>query len=211
MCVLVGKKAPDFKANAVVDGKIVSDFTLSQFFGKKYVLLFFYPKDFTFVCPTEILAFQKTKPEFDKRNVELIGCSTDTEFCHLAWVQTPRSNGGIEGVNFPLVADTNKTIARDYGVLAGRTDIDADGNECVEGEMVAYRGLFLIDKSGIVQHEVVNNFQLGRSTDEEIRMVDALQHVEEFGEVCPMNWHKGDDAMKPSHEGVSNYLKNSYK
>lgn len=177
MSTLVGKKAPDFRANAVVDGKIVSDFTLSQFEGKKYVILFFYPKDFTFVCPTEILAFQAAKKEFDERNVELIGCSTDTEFCHLAWVQTPRANGGIEGVAYPLVADTNKTIARDYGVLAGRKKTDPDGRERVDGEMVAYRGLFLIDKNGIVQHEVVNNFPLGRSTAEEIRMVDALQHL----------------------------------
>ena len=211
MSTLVGKKAPDFRANAVVDGKIVSDFSLSQFEGKKYVILFFYPKDFTFVCPTEILAFQAAKKEFDERNVELIGCSTDTEFCHLAWVQTPRANGGIEGVKYPLVADTNKTIARDYGVLAGGRKTGPDGRECVDGEMIAYRGLFLIDKNGIVQHEVVNNFPLGRSTAEEIRMVDALQHFEQFGEVCPMNWHKGEEAMKPSHEGVSKYLSKSYE
>ena len=211
MSVLVGKKAPDFKANAVVGGKIESGFTLSQFIGKKYVILFFYPKDFTFVCPTEILAFQAAKKEFDARNVELIGCSTDTEFCHLAWTQTPRSKGGIVGVEYPLVADTNKTIARDYGVLAGDSKTCPDGKVCVEGEMVAYRGLFLIDKNGIVQHEVVNNFPLGRSTEEEIRMVDALQHFETYGEVCPMNWHKGEDAMKPTSEGVAEYLKESYK
>ena len=157
------------------------------------------------------MAFQAAKKEFDARNVELIGCSTDTEFCHLAWSQTPRSKGGIEGVEYPLVADTNKTIARDYGVLAGASKTCPDGKVCVEGEMVAYRGLFLIDKNGIVQHEVVNNFPLGRSTEEEIRMVDALQHFETYGEVCPMNWHKGEDAMKPTSEGVAEYLKESYK
>lgn len=207
MSTLVGKKAPDFKANAVVRGAIVPDFTLSQFEGKKYVILFFYPKDFTFVCPTEILAFQESIQEFEDRGVQVVGCSTDSEFSHLAWLNTPHDQGGVKGVKYPLVADINKTISYDYGVLAGEHDIDEDGNSVVNGELVAYRGLFLIDKDGIVQHQLVNNFGLGRSIKEAIRLVDALQHVEKYGEVCPMNWEKGKDAMKPDHEGVSSYLK----
>lgn len=206
MSVLVGKKAPDFKANAVANGKIVPEFTLSQFRGKKYVVFFFYPKDFTFVCPTELIAFQNALKEFEDRDVQVIGCSTDSEFSHHAWVSTPRNRGGIEGVTYPIVADINKTISEDYGVLAGDEDIDEEGNVMVTGERIAYRGLFLIDKDGTVQHEVVNNFPLGRSIDEAIRMVDALQHFEKFGEVCPMNWHKGEKAMKPSEEGVSKYV-----
>lgn len=206
MSSLIGKKAPDFKVNAVVNGKIVSDFTLSQFEGKKYVVFFFYPKDFTFVCPTEILAFQKSLKDFEDRDVQVIGCSTDSEFSHLAWVNTERNNGGITGVTYPLVADINKTISADYGVLAGETDYDDEGKVVVSGELVAYRGLFLIDKQGIVQHAVVNNFPLGRSIKEELRMVDALQHVEKYGEVCPMNWEKGKEAIKATHEGISEYI-----
>jgi len=194
MSVLVGKKAPDFKATAVVGDKLVPGFTLSQFRGKKYVIFFFYPKDFTFVCPTELIAFQTALKEFEDRNVQVIGASTDSEFSHHAWIQTPRNRGGIEGVTYPIVADINKTISEDYGVLAGET-ADQDGKTVVNGERIAYRGLFLIDKEGVVQHEVVNNFPLGRSIEEAIRMVDALQHFEKFGEVCPMNWHKGDKAM----------------
>lgn len=207
MSTLVGKKAPDFKANAVVNGMIVPGFTLSQFEGKKYVILFFYPKDFTFVCPTEILAFQESLKEFEDRGVQIIGCSTDSEFSHLAWVNTPHDQGGIKGVKYPLVADVNKTISYDYGVLAGEHDIDEDGNSVVKGELIAYRGLFLIDKDGVVQHQLVNNFGLGRSIREAVRVVDALQHVEKYGEVCPMNWEKGDEAMKPDQEGVASYLK----
>lgn len=206
MSVLVGKKAPDFKANAVVDGKIVPDFTLSQFRGKKYVILFFYPKDFTFVCPTELIAFQNSLAEFERRGVQVIGCSTDSEFSHHAWVQTPRERGGIHGVTYPIVSDINKTISYDYDVLAGEHEIDDAGNTVVVGELVAYRGLFLIDKNGVVQHELVNNFPLGRSIPEALRMVDALQHFEQFGEVCPMNWKKGEKAMKPTEQGVSEYV-----
>lgn len=206
MSILVGKKAPDFKANAVVDGKVVEGFTLSQFEGKKYVILFFYPKDFTFVCPTEIVAFQDSLAEFESRGVQVIGCSTDSEFSHFAWVNTPRNKGGIEGVTYPLVADINKSISYDYDVLAGEQDIDDEGRPYVKGELVAYRGLFLIDKDGVVQHQLVNNFPIGRSIEEAIRVVDALQHVEKHGEVCPMNWKKGKDAMKPDQKGVSEYL-----
>lgn len=206
MSSLIGKKAPDFSAAAVVDGKIVKDFSLAPFLGKKYVLLFFYPKDFTFVCPTEIIAFQNCLPEFQKRNVQVIGCSTDSEFCHHAWLNTPREKGGIEGVSYPLVSDINKVISNAYGVLAGLHEYAANGEVLIKGELIAYRGLFLIDKSGIVRHEVINDFPLGRSTAEELRMVDALQHFEEFGEVCPMNWEKGKPAMKPTDEGVADYL-----
>ncbi len=206
MPTLVGKKAPDFKAKAVVDNEIVENFTLSQFEGKNYVLLFFYPKDFTFVCPTEILAFQKDIAEFESRGVKVIGCSTDSEFSHFTWVSLPRESGGVEGVKYPLVSDINKTISADYGVLAGEYFMDEFGNQSVSGELVAYRGLFLIDKQGIVQHELVNNFGIGRSTTEALRVIDALQHLEKYGEVCPMNWEKGKDAMKPSSKGVSDYL-----
>ena len=192
--MLVGKKAPEFTASAVVNGVIESDFSLEQYLGNKYVLLFFYPKDFTFVCPTELIGFQNALPEFEKRNTAVVGCSTDSEFCHWAWANTPRTQGGIQGVTYPLVAEINKDIAAKFDVLAE------------EGDRVAYRGLFLIDKEGIVRHMLINDMPLGRSIDEAIRVVDALQHFEQFGEVCPMGWHKGETAMQPTHEGVSGYL-----
>lgn len=192
--MLVGKKAPEFVANAVVNGEIQDEFSLEQYLGKKYVLLFFYPKDFTFVCPTELIGFQNALGEFEKRNTAVVGCSTDSEFCHWAWANTPKEQGGIQGVTYPLVADINKSVAASYDVLAE------------EGDRVAYRGLFLIDKEGIIRHMLVNDMPLGRSIDEAIRIVDALQHFEQFGEVCPMGWHKGAEAMKPSHEGVADYL-----
>lgn len=192
--MLVGKKAPEFTASAVVNGVIESDFSLEQYLGKQYVLLFFYPKDFTFVCPTELIGFQNALGEFEKRNTAVVGCSTDSEFCHWAWANTPKEQGGIQGVTYPLVADINKSVAASYDVLAE------------DGDRVAYRGLFLIDKEGIIRHMLVNDMPLGRSIDEAIRIVDALQHFEQFGEVCPMGWHKGAEAMKPSHEGVADYL-----
>ncbi|WP_269543132.1 peroxiredoxin [Cerasicoccus fimbriatus] len=206
MPVLVGKKAPNFNAKAVVNGQIVDSYTLDQLLGKKYVVLFFYPKDFTFVCPTEIIAFQEYLSEFHGRDTEVVGVSTDTEFSHWAWVNTPRKDGGIQGVKYPLVADTNKTIASAYDVLTGEYDIDVEGNLVASGELVAYRGLFLIDKEGVVRHQVVNDLPLGRSIKEALRMVDALQHFEQHGEVCPINWEKGAEAMTPSHEGVSSFL-----
>ncbi|MEO6883656.1 MAG: peroxiredoxin [Bacteroidia bacterium] len=207
MSVLVGKKAPAFKAKAVVmGGEIVNDFSLEQYIGKKHVVFFFYPKDFTFVCPTELHAFQDQLAEFEKRNVAVVGCSTDTEQSHWGWLQMAKSHGGIKGVTYPIVADTTKTISSNYGVLAGDYDVNDEGDLIATGPMIAYRGLFLIDKKGMVHHEVVNNFPLGRSVDEVIRMVDALQFFEENGEVCPANWKKGDAAMKESHEGVANYL-----
>ncbi|MCP5538203.1 MAG: peroxiredoxin [Akkermansiaceae bacterium] len=206
MSVLVGKQAPSFNAKAVKGENIIENFSLDQYLGEKYVVLFFYPKDFTFVCPTELHRFQDEIAEFEKRNVQVVGCSTDTEFSHWAWLQTPKNKGGIQGVNYPIVADTNKTISEDYDVLAGEFVSDEDGNPVVLGELVAYRGLFLIDKDGIVQHQVVNNMPLGRSIKECLRVIDALQHFEQHGEVCPMDWQKGDDAMTASHEGVSGYL-----
>ncbi len=205
--LLIGKQAPHFSANAVVDGGvIVPDFSLDQYLGKKYVVLFFYPKDFTFVCPTELIGFQNALAEFEKRDVAVVGCSTDSEFSHWAWLNTPKAKGGIQGVSYPIVADINKTISASFDVLAGEEVIDEDGNIEIEGEMIAYRGLFLIDKAGIVRHQLINDFPLGRSVEEALRVVDALQHFEQYGEVCPLGWHKGDDAMTPSHEGVANYL-----
>ncbi len=210
MAVLVGKKAPEFTASAVVDGGvIVNDFSLNQYLGKKYVVLFFYPKDFTFVCPSELHAFNEKLNEFKERNVEVVAVSTDTEESHWGWLQLEKKQGGIKGVKYPIVADTNKTISHNYDVLAGEWDYDEEGQLTNVGEMVAYRGLFLIDKEGIVQHQVVNNMPLGRNVEEVLRMVDALQFFEENGEVCPANWHKGSKGMKADHEGVAEYLANN--
>lgn len=207
MAVLVGKKAPLFKAPAVVNGgDIVTDFSLEQFIGKKNVVFFFYPADFTFVCPTELLAFQEKLEEFKKRNVEVVGCSVDSEFSHWKWLQTPKNEGGINSVKYPLVADQSLLIAEKFDVLAGQYDIDDDGMTDFKGLPQAFRGLFLIDKQGIVQHQVVNNMPLGRSVDETLRMVDALQFFEKNGEVCPADWKKGDDGLTASQEGISDYL-----
>jgi len=192
MSFLVTKAAPDFTATAVMgDGSFKDDFKLSDYRGK-YVILFFYPLDFTFVCPSEILAFDKALSKFKEKNCEVIGASIDSHFSHWAWRETPVEKGGIGPVKFPLVADLKKTISQDYGVLFN--------------EEVALRGLFLIDKEGKVRHAVINDLPLGRSVDEALRMVDALQYVEEHGEVCPANWHEGDEAMKPTAEGVADYL-----
>lgn len=207
MSILVGKKAPSFCAKAVIKGgQIVADYSLDQFVGEKPVLFFFYPKDFTFVCPTELFAFQDKLAEFESRGVEVVACSTDTEQSHWGWLKMEKEKGGIKGITYPLVADTSKTISANFGVLAGDYELDEDDNMCVTGPMIAYRGLFLIDKNGIVQHQIVNNFPLGRNVDEALRMVDALQHFEENGEVCPANWSKGDDAIKETHESIADYL-----
>ncbi len=204
---LVGRKAPVFKEGAVINGgEIVENFSLEQFLGKKYVIFFFYPLDFTFVCPTEILAFQEKLEEFKKLNTEVVGCSVDSTHSHWAWLQTPKSNGGIQGVKYPLVADISKTIAMNYGVLAGDYDFDDEGNQTFTGAPIAYRGLFLIDKNGVVRHELINDLPLGRNVNEAIRMVKALQFLEENGEVCPANWDEGSEGMKATHEGVAEYL-----
>ena len=206
MSVLVGKSAPDFNAQAVINGgEIVESFTLSQFKGK-YVILFFYPKDFTFVCPTELFAFQEKLEDFKSRNVEVIGVSTDTEQSHWGWLQMPKNKGGIEGVKYPLVADTNKTISANYDVLVGDFGWDDNGDMVADGELIAYRGLFLIDREGKVRHQLVNDLPLGRNVNEALRMVDALQRLEEHGDVCPANWTKGADAMNATHDGVADYL-----
>jgi len=208
MAVLVGKKAPQFEADAVINGvEFVEKFSLAQYIGKKHVVFFFYPLDFTFVCPTEIIAFQDKLDEFEKRNVQVVGCSVDSKYSHWAWLNTEKNAGGIKGVTFPLVADLSKTISENYDVLAGEWEYDED-EDYVEfnGEAKAYRGLFLIDKQGVVRHQVVNDMPLGRSVDEAIRMVDALQFFEENGEVCPANWHKGDEGMKENAESVADYL-----
>ncbi len=192
MAVLVNKPAPDFEAAAVVDGKFET-MRLSDYRGKKHVVLFFYPLDFTFVCPTELHAFQEAAEEFEKRDCQILGVSIDSQFCHYAWLTTPRAKGGIEGVKYPLIADCTKQIARDYDVL-------------LEDEGVALRGLFLIDKEGIVQHQVVNNLPLGRSVPEALRVVDALQYFEQNGEVCPANWQKGQKSMRPDQKGLEEYF-----
>ena len=204
---LVGKKAPLFNAPAVINGEeIVEGFSLDQFIGKKEVIFFFYPKDFTFVCPTEILAFQTKLEEFQKRGVEIVGCSCDTEESHLAWLNVPKDQGGIQGVTYPIVADSSKTIASNFGVLAGDWNYNDDNALVFEGIPVAYRGSFLIDKEGTVRHETINDLPLGRNIDEMIRLVDALQYVEKHGEVCPANWSEGKEAMQATKEGVAEYL-----
>lgn len=204
---LIGKKAPKVNAPAVVDGtKIVNDFSLDPYLGEKYVALFFYPMDFTFVCPTELHAFQEKLEEFEKRNVAVVACSVDSEYSHFAWLNMDKNHGGIKGVTYPVIADFSKSIAENFGVLAADYEYDDEGNLYCEGNPVAYRGLFLIDKDGIVRHALVNDLPIGRSVDEAIRVVDALQHYEKNGEVCPANWSKGKEAMKATEEGVSDYL-----
>ncbi len=198
MCNLVTKPAPDFTATAVMpDNSFKEDFTLSSYKGK-YVCLFFYPLDFTFVCPSEILAFDKRLQEFKDKNCEVIGVSVDSHFTHLAWKNTPVEKGGIGKVQYPLVADLSKKISLSYGVL-------------LEDVGVALRGLFLIDKEGIIRHQLVNDLPLGRSVDEALRILEAIQFHEQHGEVCPANWKPGEEAMKPTPEGVAEYLKKHAK
>ena len=207
MSSLIGKKAPSFKAIAVVNGgEIVNDFSLDQYIGKKDVVFFFYPKDFTFVCPTELHAFQEQLGEFEKRNVAVVACSTDTEQSHWGWLQMEKKHGGIKGITYPIVADTTKIIALNYGTLSGDYDVNDNGDLIATGPMIAFRGLFLIDKKGVVRHLLINDLPLGRNVDEAIRMVDALQFNEENGEVCPANWVKGKEAMKGDHKSVAEYL-----
>jgi peroxiredoxin (alkyl hydroperoxide reductase subunit C) len=204
---LIGKKAPIFRAPAVVNGQdIVQDFSLAQFVGKKEIIFFFYPKDFTFVCPTELIAFQAALSEFEKRGIAIVACSTDTEETHLAWLNTPRERGGIQGVTYPIVADTAKTIAANYEVLGGEWDYDEEDHLSFNGVPVAYRGTFLIDKQGIIRHTTINELSLGRNIPEILRIVDMWQHAEYSGEVCPANWTQGQEAMQATQEGVRNYL-----
>lgn len=207
MAVLVGKKAPLFSAKAVINGgEIVSQFSLDQYVGSKNVVLFFYPKDFTFVCPTELHAFQEQLAAFESRDTVVVACSTDTEQSHWGWLQVDKAKGGIKGVTYPLVADTNKTISFNYDVLAGSLEVGSNGEIQAHGELVAYRGLFLIDKKGLVRHQLVNDLPLGRNVDEALRMVDSLNYFEQHGEVCPANWNSGKSALTATHEGVASYL-----
>lgn len=193
MSVLVGKEAPDFTAKAVMpDNSIEENFNLKEQLKGKVGVLFFYPLDFTFVCPSEIIAFDNRLNEFKTRNAQVIGVSVDSHFSHLAWKNTPVEKGGIGNIQYPLVADITKQIARDYDVLTE--------------ESVAFRGTFLIDKEGVVRHQLVNDLPLGRNIDEAIRMVDTLQFHEEHGEVCPAGWNRGNDGMKPDADGVASYL-----
>jgi peroxiredoxin (alkyl hydroperoxide reductase subunit C) len=194
MSVLVGKDAPDFTATAVMpDNKMNEKFNLKSHIKGKYGILFFWPLDFTFVCPSEIIAFDNRVEEFKKRGAEVIGVSVDSHFTHHAWKNTARDKGGIGQVQFPLVADLTKSIARSYDVLLN--------------DAIAFRGTFMIDKNGVVRHQVVNDLPLGRNVDEALRMLDALIFHDENGEVCPANWKKGAEGMKPTAEGVAKYLK----
>jgi alkyl hydroperoxide reductase subunit AhpC len=196
MSVLVQKEAPNFKAQALMPDGSFKAVELSEYRGK-YVLLFFYPLDFTFVCPTEIIAFSEAASQFEALGVQILGCSVDSHYSHLAWASTPRNKGGLGGIKYPLVADLDKKIAADYDVLlpAG----------------IALRGLFLIDKSGVVRHQVVNDLPLGRSVDEALRMVKALQYFEKNGEVCPANWKEGAASMKADPKGSQAYFEKQYK
>jgi peroxiredoxin (alkyl hydroperoxide reductase subunit C) len=204
---LVGGLAPKFQADAVVNGgETIQNFSLDKFLGKKYVILFFYPKDFTFVCPSELHAFQQKIDEFEKRNCQIVGCSTDTAETHWGWLQLPKERGGIRGITYPLIADGNKLISDAYDVLNGEYDYNEEGELIASSNMIAYRGLFLIDKDGVIQHQLVNNLPLGRNVDEAIRILDALQFHEANGEVCPANWKPGADGMKDTHDGVADYL-----
>jgi peroxiredoxin (alkyl hydroperoxide reductase subunit C) len=207
MAVLVGKKAPGFSAPAVINGgEIVEGFSLEQFLGKKYVVFFFYPADFTFVCPTELLAFQARIKEFEERNVAVVACSVDSKHSHWKWLQTEPNQGGIRGVRYPLVSDLSKTISENYDVLAGNYEYSDEGDVSFKGDPRSYRGLFLIDMKGVVRHQTINDMPLGRSVTETLRMVDALQFYEENGEVCPADWHKGEVGMKETQESVADYL-----
>ncbi len=196
MCVLVTKEAPDFKAKAVMPDGSFQEIALRDYRGK-YVLLFFYPLDFTFVCPTEIIAFSEAIDKFEALGVQVLGCSVDSHYTHLAWRKTPRSQGGLGDIRYPLIADLDKKIAEAYSVLL------PDG--------IALRGLFLIDKQGIIRHQVVNDLPLGRSTEEALRMVQALQFFEQHGEVCPADWHEGAATIKPDPQAAQQFFSKQYK
>lgn len=189
---LVGKHAPHFNTTAVIDGKIINNVTLTSFAGK-YVILFFYPLNFTFVCPTELHAFQERLADFEKRNAQVVGCSVDSCYSHMAWINTPKSRGGIQGVTYPILSDLNRNISQEYGVL-------------IPSEGIAYRGLYLIDRSGVVRHQVINDLPIGRSVDETLRTLDALIYFEKHGEVCPANWQEGKVSMKPTQEGLEKFF-----
>ena len=207
--MLVTKPAPDFTAEAVMGDNTIKEISLADYKGKK-VVLFFYPIDFTFVWPTEIIAFDNRLGEFEKRNVQVLGCSIDSKWSHLAWKNTEVNKGGIGNIKYPLIADITKTIARDYDVLMGALDAtvitdDEQRETSVDGD-ITLRGSFLIDEDGVVRHELRNDEPLGRNIDDMLRMVDVLAHHQEFGDVCPVGWKKGDDAMQDNPESVASYL-----
>ena len=207
--MLVTKKAPEFKTMAVMPDNSIQNVSLSDYAGKK-VVLFFYPLDFTFVCPTELLAFDKRLGEFESRNTQVLGCSVDSRWAHLAWKNTDVNNGGIGNVQYPLLQDLDKSKARNYDVLVGATDAYIETEDSMEATTLgggdSLRGSFLIDEDGVVRHAVLNDLPLGRNIDEMIRMIDALSHHQKHGEVCPAGWKDGDTAMAESPEGVSSYL-----
>ncbi len=192
MELLIGKKAPEFKAVAVQENRFLDPFSLDQFLGS-YVVFFFYPLDFTFVCPTELHAFQEKKEEFEKRKTQVIACSVDSHYSHAAWLNTPKKQGGIEGVEYPIISDITKSISKAYGVLDERQGL-------------AYRGLFILDKEGMIRHQLVHDLPIGRSVDEVLRVIDALEFHAEHGEVCPANWAFGKKAMSATAEGVQSYF-----
>jgi peroxiredoxin (alkyl hydroperoxide reductase subunit C) len=190
---MIGKKAPRFSCQAAIQDSIKDEVCLENYDGK-YKVIFFYPQDFTFVCPTELHAFQDKLSEFEKRNVQVIGCSVDSPLTHAKWLKTPKMQGGIQGITYPLLADTSKQMCRDYGVLD-------------EQSGVAFRGVFILDKDNVVQSLTINNMSLGRNIDEILRIIDALQFAENHGQVCPANWNNGDKAMDANEEGVRAYFK----
>ena len=207
---MIQQPAPNFKADAVMANGEFGEISLSDYKDNKYVVLFFYPLDFTFVCPSELIAFSNRIEEFENRGVQVIGCSVDSKFSHFAWRKTPVNEGGIGEVKYPLISDMSKSIARDYGVLLGTQEAvvateNGEMDTTINGD-VALRGTFLIDKAGLVRHSNLNDLPLGRNVDEVLRLVDALQFTEEHGEVCPAGWNKGAQGMKPNAAGVASYL-----
>ncbi len=192
---MIGKKAPNFTCQAAIQDHITDNVCLENYDGK-YKVIFFYPQDFTFVCPTELHAFQEKLPEFEKRETQVIGCSVDSSATHEQWLKTPKNQGGIEGITYPLLADVNKKMCRDYGVLD-------------EESGLAFRGVFILDKNNVVQSTTINNMSLGRNVDELLRIIDALQFVEKHGQVCPANWNSGDKAMDANEKGVKEYFKDA--
>ena len=207
--MLVTHPAPEVKATAIMPDNSFKEISLSDYKGKK-VVLFFYPLDFTFVCPTELIAFDKRLGEFEKRNVQVIGCSVDSKWTHHAWKNTDVNKGGIGSVNYPIIADIDKSVARAFDVLAGATPAtvitEEDETETTVGGAIAVRGSFLIDEAGVVRHAVVNDLPLGRNIDEMLRLIDALDFHNKHGDVCPAGWNKGDEGMKPSHQGMKDYV-----
>lgn len=207
----VGKKFPNIEVNAMSDlGDTFKINVLNEAVNnKKKVLLFWYPKDFTFVCPTELHAFQEALAEFEKRNVKVIGASCDTAEVHFAWLNTPKNQGGIQGVTYPLLADSNRNLATVLDILDTNEVFDEDyDNYLIEGDNVTYRATYLIDENGKIFHESINDMPLGRNVSEFLRLIDAYVHVQQYGEVCPANWQEGKDAMNANRDGVANYLAN---